>query len=243
MADLVADTDIVQSLNTPLTRPRRRLSCARLADDHTTDGEQPSTPSLDPPLLDPVRARARTPRVGSVSRRGAAAPRPRTRPERAGVGGARLEQRRSNVLLAGALFAFTLAASTTPRWARCARPTSRKSVERARGLRGKQACLRYPRARLRESGPRSRVPRQRLDLLALRAARACPASSGRSSDGVARPVARRDRRMCTTSPRRARSRARGVAQFVVCYCRVFKVQSCPPAFDRLEVEPPRRLQL
>ena len=54
-----------------------------MADDHTTDGEQPSTPSLDPPLLD-VRARARAHAVPP----GAA-------------------QQRNNVLLAGALFAFT----------------------------------------------------------------------------------------------------------------------------------------
>ena len=44
--------------NNKRASPPTRLSCARLADDHTTDGEQPSTPSLDRPLLD-VRARAR----------------------------------------------------------------------------------------------------------------------------------------------------------------------------------------
>ena len=55
--------------NNKRASPPTRLSCARLADDHTTDGEQPSTPSLDRPLLD-VRARARAHAVPP----GAAAP-------------------------------------------------------------------------------------------------------------------------------------------------------------------------
>ena len=70
-----------------------------MADDHTTDGEQPSTPSLDRPLLD-VRARARAHAVPP----GAAAPRPRRGLSAPGGGAA---QQRNNVLLAGALFAFT----------------------------------------------------------------------------------------------------------------------------------------